>query len=260
MAQRNAYSSPALAVASSANAKIGMAAATYASQASCPKTCPFFKKGCYAEHGPVGITTLNLNRVEENNPTAIAQSEADAIDLLPGILPLRLHVVGDCATEESARIVSEAAERYSTRWRKRTADMPVWAYTHAHDVPRDAWGKVSILRSCESMSQVVQAHEDGYAAELTVGAFEQDSAYDLGDGFVGIPCPQQTGKVKTCIDCGLCMRDSKLHDSKRVILLKAHGSRKFKVAATVRETPVEDFEISEGILMDLALGRELANA
>jgi hypothetical protein len=225
-----------VAVDSTKNAKLGLCAATYVAQGSCDSGCPFFGNGCYAEGGPTGFITRRINAHGVTDPVALAQEEAEAIDGLRGLLPLRLHVVGDCKTPEAARIVSEAAERYMERGKRKTgAAQPVWSYTHAHQVPREAWGKVSVLRSCETLEQVKRAHEDGFAAELTVDEFDRDTSYPLGDGYVGIPCPYQTGRADSCRDCGLCMKDAKLRETKRVILLAAHGGRKKRVKEAVQK-------------------------
>lgn len=221
---------PARAIERSFDRKLssdGTVSATYVSQNSCPATCPFRNAGCYAESGHTAFTTRKVNASEVVTPESIAEVEAGAIRGLSGQYPLRLHVVGDCSTEAAARIVAEAADEYASRH-----DMPVWTYTHAHDVPRNAWGKVSVLRSCENLTQISQAHADGYATAMVVPEFESDKAYPLENGFVGIPCPHQTGKVKGCKNCGLCQNDEKLHANKRVVLFAAHGSRKKMVAAS----------------------------
>jgi hypothetical protein len=105
-------------VANSGNAKIGDAATTYAAQSSCPTSCPFFDGGgCYAEQGRLGkFVTGPLNEAAKavaHTPLDVALAEAAAIDALvvvPG-RPLRLHTVGDCASDEAARVVAAAAGR-----------------------------------------------------------------------------------------------------------------------------------------------------
>src|SRR5207248_895946 len=97
----------------STNAKLGAVSATYASQASCPPSCPWFKQGCYAESGPTGFTTRRLNRSDVRGAVRIAREEARAIDALTGDRLLRLHVVGDARTKAAARVLGAAAQRYS---------------------------------------------------------------------------------------------------------------------------------------------------
>lgn len=120
----------AVAIPLSQNAKLGDAATTYAAQGSCPRSCVFYDGGgCYAESGAVGkFVTTPLNEAAGHaSSIAIAKAEARAIDNLsvPEGRPLRLHTVGDCATDEAALIVSAAAERYMAR-----GGGQVWTYTH----------------------------------------------------------------------------------------------------------------------------------
>jgi len=203
---------------------------TWASQASCPKSCPFRNAGCYAEHGRPSFTTRRLNQSVEDDPVAIARAEADAIRGLSGKRPLRLHVVGDCPTPEAARIVAEAAAEYASRH-----GQPVWTYTHAHhEVEREDWGDtVSVLASCQSVAEAEDAYERGWTPAIVVPEFESEHAYPISDKLVGIPCPHQTGKVDSCKSCGLCTHDRKMHAQRRAILFRAHGARKNNVKQIV---------------------------
>src|ERR1051325_4960950 len=102
----------AIAIEKSRNSKITGCSATMVSQASCPRSCKFYGNGCYAESGPAGFTTHRLNRSTETKPEAIARIEAKAISQLSGKRPLRLHVVGDCTTDQAAKVLSSAVEFY----------------------------------------------------------------------------------------------------------------------------------------------------
>lgn len=186
----------------SANSKIGMAAATYAStHATCPK-CPLKGHGCYAEQGRVGLTVRRLNDAAEGvSRLNAAKVEAQAIDTgacVPG-LPLRLHVSGDSATTQAVRILSAAAERYMARG----GGQP-WSYTHAwRKVHRESWGKVSVLASIERPRDALRVIARGYAPALIVAKHASAEAY-VKDGVKWIPCPAQTLK-RTCTDCRLCL-------------------------------------------------------
>jgi hypothetical protein len=205
----------------SANGKTGPGVAvTGAAQASCPPTCPFLGQGCYAENGPQGWQTSKLNKAAvDATPSDIALEEAAKIVALPGNKPLRLHVVGDCASDETAQIVSSAAEQYAAKH-----DKPVWTYTHAwRDVDRRSWGSVSVLASCETAEDVADAHARGYAVALvTHDPHPGPERYEL-DGIEVIPCPQQTGRAENCGECLLCIHDDYLLNAERVIGFEAHG-------------------------------------
>ena len=129
---------------------------------------------------------------------------------------LRLHVVGDCADDAAALIVSAAAARYSAR-----SGQPVWTYTHAwRTVARESWGSVSVRASCETVEQLAEARARGYSGAIVVAEHVGPKTVD------GItPCPQQT-KGTTCADCRLCFT------ARATIAFEAHGSK----ASTVRAT------------------------
>jgi hypothetical protein len=207
------------------NRKTGPVNVTHASQASCPKDCPFYGQGCYAEEGVQAFVTRRLNRAPERRAERIARREARAIGALKDpTKPLRLHIVGDARTDRAARILATAARQYSG---------PVWSYTHAwRRVARSSWGSVSVLASCETVSDVLEARTRGYAAALVVDRMPERTEA-LGSELAGIPCPAQTRDLQ-CIDCRLCFRDQALLAGGRVILFEAHGSGARKVRAALK--------------------------
>jgi len=220
----------AKAVELSNNAKTGPVSATYAAQHSCPPYCPLRDAGCYAESGPTGIHTKALNRAKlDATAMEVAEAEAHVIRTrLSGTRDLRLHVVGDCPSNEAAQLVSEAALTTTRR------QFVVWSYTHAWpDVDRAAWADVEILASCESVGQLDAARERGYATALVVPVHETDKAYRLG-GHKLLPCPNQTRDV-SCVQCRLCMNTERLRQQDITIAFAAHGAR-FKVVRRLLPT------------------------
>jgi hypothetical protein len=211
----------------SSNKKTGRVAVTYAAQASCPTSCVFFDGGgCYAEQGTVGsFVTAPLNAAAEKSPVPltpelIARAEADEIDALKVVAgqPLRLHVVGDCRTDEAALIVAAAAARYVAR-----GGGPVWTDTHAwRVVSRESWGNVNVLASCETADDVRAAHQAGYATSIVVEEFPSNKRYPQ-DGASILPCVAQTKRTATCESCRLCMNADRLHEEKLTIGFAVHG-------------------------------------
>lgn len=199
------------------NAKLGGMSTTYASIASCPSSCPLLKaKACYGMSGPVNYVWQRLG--EEGRPLEIAKLEAAAIDGLSGNLDLRIHTLGDCKTDATANLVSQAAERYMRRGRRKA-----FTFTHGwRKVARQSWGKVSVVASCETPSDVLAAKAAGYATALVLPEFEKDVAY-MHQGVKIVPCPEQTGRCKTCSQCRLCLQDEKLKAAGITIGFKAHG-------------------------------------
>ncbi len=124
----------------------------------------------------------------------IALAEAAAIDTLTGRNLLRLHIVGDCATDRCADIVSAAAQRYSARH-----GQLVWTYTHGwRETARSSWRDVSVLASCETDDDMRRATSRGYAIALVRAHKDLPKVID---GIHMVPCPQQTGKALDCAGC-----------------------------------------------------------
>lgn len=148
----------------------------------------------------------------------IAQQEADMIDGLSGERDLRLHVVGDSTTVDGTMLLASAARRFSSKHGR-----AVWSYSHAwRDLPRRAWGSISVLASCETVRDVVDAHRRGYATAIVVPEHPGRRLYKIGRTKV-LPCPQETSGV-TCATCKLCTRDDFLRDTGISIGFAVHGS------------------------------------
>ena len=211
--------SPVLSVEITDNAKLGKISATMSSQVTCPKTCPFYNNGCYAQSGRANLVTRRLNLSEITSPLAVIKLHSEAIRKLSGRRMLRLNVVGDCYIDEGAKILAEAAAEHTAK-----KGMAVFTYTHGHTTKRESWDGISVLRSCETIEQVKQAHEDGFAAAMVVDNHETGKAVKHGD-FTLVPCPQQIGTKNNCADCKLCTKDKLLHDKKMVIAFAVHGAR-----------------------------------
>lgn len=219
----------------SENAKTGRVAVTYAAQASCPTSCPLLGAGCYAEAGPMASITKRLKDAASGmTPLEVAKAEAAAIDAVPATTDLRLHGVGDCPDDECAATVASAATRFVTRGAG--FGVKAWTYTHAwRTVGRESWGGVSVLASCHSVAEAEWAMRDGYAAAVIVESFDGKAWEEYGNGSEPvrlIACRFQVDKTQ-CVDCRLCMDDSKLLESNSVIAFRAHGAKRKSVVATL---------------------------
>jgi hypothetical protein len=224
----------AKAIEVSTNRKLGPVAATFVSQVSCPRECPWYDDGrwgspCYANNGFQGFMTAKLNQGKGDHLDA-AREEADLIRRLSGERTLRLHVVGDCKDQRAAEMVSKAADEYRAKHGRL-----VWTYTRAWvQVPRTSWGSVSVLASCETPEQVQRAERLGYATAIVVSHFPQPTAYRR-DGVKIVPCPQETGRVPTCADCKLCWRDDILRQAGITIGFEAHSGGAAKLRNKLAE-------------------------
>lgn len=211
-------------VLSSQNRKLGEASATYLPLTTCPDTCLHKGKGCYAEHGHVG---MHARKKESKGiaPHVWGNLEYEDIVLAckrkEDIRPLRLHVSGDVTNIGNVWLLSNIT------WRPK-----VWTYTHRHRiVHREAWGKVSVLASCDTREDIEHALDTGYAPASVVSRFESNAPFRPAKSSVWlIPCPNQTKGI-TCVQCGLCLEDRRLRQKGYGIAFASHGvsKRKLKV-------------------------------
>jgi hypothetical protein len=214
-----------IAVDKSRNSKTGLVSATYAPIQSCPSNCPFLNNGCYAQTSYTGMKLVGLNKeaskIRKVSSNKIARIEAESIRKLKGKLPLRLHVVGDCKTPMAARILSCAAEDYINK-----NNQPVWTYTHAwREIPRENWGDISVLASCETLEECKQAMKRGYAASVVrLKPFKGTMPFS---GLKMTACKELTKGIK-CNDCKLCFNDQRLLEDNKVICFFPHGIRSEK--------------------------------
>ena len=201
----------------SSNRKTGLCSATYVAQRSCGR-CRFKGAGCYAEGGCTGFTTRRLNAeadAADLSPIDLAESEAEALRELAPVLDLRLHVLGDCNTGVTSRIVSRAAAKWAANGRK------VWAYTHGPRMRREDWNDVSCLASVETVPGIRSALRRGFVPALTVEKFPSRVFTVAGVRFVS--CPEQVRGVE-CVSCRLCFDDENLRRRQLGIAFAIHGA------------------------------------
>lgn len=226
-------------------AKRERVSATYVSLRSCPPSCPLRGDGCYAELGKVGITVKRLDTTASDQNADgrdMARAEARQIDGLTGENPLRLHVSGDSRTATNATIVARAADRYRDRH-----GSPVWSYTHAwRDVPRAAWGRVSILASVENLTDAARALEAGYAPAIVVESHPLDGKASRVnvEGIKLIPCPAQTRANVTCASCRLCFDADRLLADRAAITFAAHGPKTSTVKLALIEREARERKLA----------------
>jgi hypothetical protein len=204
----------------------------------CPDSCAYKGQGCFASSGFLRRQSEQLNASAPLSKVGLAQAEFRAIRRLfnGGPVPqdgarggrdLRLHVGGDAANEEHARALKRAAADWSHR-----GGGAVWTYTHRwREIPREAWGGVSVLASVETPAEAAEAMQLGYAAAITVEEFKQDKPYRVSPAptrfyqdpaVTVIPCPAEV-RGKTCVECRLCLDADGLLKRNQVIGFALHG-------------------------------------
>lgn len=199
--------------------------------ATCGAACPFKGSGCFAEAGFTRFQARQLDAAAEGlTADQVIAEEARLVDgafhgrRIPqdgarGGRDLRLHVGGDVGSALGARLLAGAAGR----WRERGGGA-VWSFTHAwREVPREAWGPISVLASVERPADIEAARAAGYAAAIVVDRFPSDKAFSVpGSSTKIVPCPAET-RGTTCVECRLCLDADKLARKNVTIAFEAHG-------------------------------------
>lgn len=204
-------------------------------RATCPDSCTFKRdadgngRGCFADSGFTKRTSNKLNAAAKRlSSLDVIRQEAHAItsafggrtvpqDGARGGRDLRLHVGGDVRTDEEARVLAAAADRWLAR-----RGGTVWTYTHSwRTVRRRSWGKISALASCETLADVSAARARGYAPALVVPRFLDTKAWPLGR-LRAVPCPAELRDDVSCATCRLCL-DRDLLSLGVVIVFAIHG-------------------------------------
>lgn len=230
----------------SGNRKIGSGcdAIYIAIEQSC-LDCPFKpvdgeKKGCWGTVERVGMLNMALEKEAHGmDRRALGREVARAIEesyvrKVPEGRRLRLPVSGDLATLSAVKPVARAVDKWIGR-----GGAGVWGYTHGwRRVSREAWGKVSVLASVESASEVAQAMDRGYAVARVVPDFPLGPRAWFeeicGITYRHIPCPEQTLEVP-CSECQLCFDDQKLRERNAVVAFKVHSQIKKRALTVLQE-------------------------
>lgn len=215
------------------NSKLGtsVVTTTLPIKATCATDClhhPDREGTCYAYNGPM---LWHQRRMESAIDPSwdIGGMEANQLaSNAPAGALTRLHVAGEWLDAAHVKRVLKVVKAKSLK---------AWSYTHKwRKFKATSFRGLSILASCDSLPDAVQAWIKGYAPALVVPKFESVQAYDLkyangsDSGMRGIPCPAQT-KQRTCEECKLCLKTEWLHATQQVILFEAHGSRANKLAS-----------------------------
>lgn len=223
-------------------------ASTYVSIAgTCPDSCEFKAKGCYAKAGATHLTMSGLDRGALGlTALDITRAEAAAIDNLckrgvpadgaKGGRDLRLHVGGEVSCTAGARLLAAATERWLAR-----GGGSVWTFTHRwRQIPREAWGRISVLASCATLDDVDRATQRGYASAIVVPSFPDGSRPFGFAGRRAVPCLAESARERgdmTCATCRICMKDHAILERGDVIAFSAHGSDADEAADAVRLVP-----------------------
>lgn len=206
----------------SSNAKTGPIPTTTSERASCPTTCPFYDKGCYAKSGPQNLHWTKVSNAERGVDwsefvTLIRKIQRGQLwrHNISGDLP---HNNGNVDYLKLRQLID------ANKGRK--------GFTYSHHVLNDhnvialqnanALG-FTINASCESVDDADRVMtEYNIPAVAVVHSEKTDRFYKTSNGRKVITCPATIHENVTCATCGLCQ----VADREFVIAFPAHGVAK----------------------------------
>jgi len=214
-------------VSSSRNKKTGAIPVTYSERSSCPTTCPFYDKGCYAKYGPAAI---QWRKVVDNG--------LEWVDFVKKIrqLPIgqlwRFNVAGDLPHNNG--IIDKIKLMMLVRANKNRN-----GFTYSHHVLNEEnvdtikeanEGGFTINSSCESVERADEIMtEHGIPAVAVIDSKEERRFFNTEKGRKVIVCPATIHENVNCSTCGLCG----ISDRNYIIGFKAHGVAKKTVDSIV---------------------------
>tara|TARA_R100000008_G_scaffold83022_1_gene67931 strand:- start:245 stop:937 length:693 start_codon:yes stop_codon:yes gene_type:complete len=212
----------ALTLASS-NRKTGGIPVSTSEKRTCPNSCPFKAKGCYAAQGHQNMHWVKVSKHERGTQWA---EFCEKVAQLPKHQLWRHNVSGDLPKDETNEnnINREQLEQLVKANRGRNG----YTYSHyslnAHNIALmlEANSKgFTINASTESLEAADNAKAQGLPAVVVVDS-EQPTPKRTPAGHKVVQCPATLDNV-TCATCGLCQKNT----AKRpIVAFPAHGSQK----------------------------------
>ena len=209
----------------SSNRKTGAIPTSTTEKASCPSTCPFLLKGCYAKGGPQNIHWSAISRGERG----VTWSEfTSAIRKLKRGQLWRHNVSGDLPHSDgvidSAKV---SALVDANRGRK--------GYTYTHHILNNENLAIiqesnkngfTINASCESVDVADSVMtEHNIPAVAVINSEESRRFFTTTSGRKVIVCPATVHDNVSCADCGICANANR----SAIVAFPAHGNAKKSV-------------------------------
>lgn len=206
----------------SKNRKTGNIPVSRSERATCPTTCPFYNKGCYAKYGPSAIQWRKVS----NSESGTDWSEfVKKIARLPKGQLWRHGEAGDLPHNDGNIDYKKLRQLIvANKGRK--------GYTYSHHVLNDH-NRVCIenanmmgftvnasTESVEAADKVMT--EYGIPAVAVVHSSKTDRFYKTESGRKVITCPASIHENVTCATCGLCA----VANREYIIAFPAHGTAK----------------------------------
>ena len=203
----------------SSNKKTGPIPVSTTSKESCPKTCAFYDKGCYAKSGP-----LNLHWDKVGQERGITEQEfLNAIANLPVGQFWRHNQAGDLPHNDG-RIDSSFLFNLVTA----NKDKKGFTYTHnRQDRTNLAMIRGAIFKgftinlSANDLDHAIELSKHNLPVCVVVPSTTKEKHFDY-KGKKFLVCPATYRDKMSCDKCQLCQKA----DRKHIIAFPAHGTQK----------------------------------
>ena len=214
----------------SSNAKTGPIPTTTSDRATCPKTCPFYDKGCYAKSGPQNIHWRKVSLGERGHQWSAFLSLVRKLQRgqlwrhnVSGDLPHDGNGIIDGDKVVDLIVANKGRKGYTyTHHQLNDTNLGIIKYANA------AGFTVNVsTESVETADKVMTEHK--IPAVAVVPSDRTERFYKTESGRQVITCPATIHEGVTCATCGLCQQS----DRQFVIAFPAHGNAKKTVNAIV---------------------------
>lgn len=206
----------------SSNTKTGPIPTTTSDRATCPTTCPFYDKGCYAKSGPQAIHWRKVSNAERG---FVWDEFVNQIRKIAKNQIWRHNVSGDLQHNNGNIDYKKLRQLIMANKGRRG-----YTYTHhklnEHNIVSLQNANMmgfTVNVSCESIEEadrVMTEHE--IPAVAVVNSDKTDRFYKTSSGRKVITCPATIHDNVTCSTCGLCQKA----DRDYIIAFPAHGNAK----------------------------------
>ena len=205
----------------SGNQKTGIMPVSTSHKGTCPSSCPFKEKGCYAKSGPLAFHWSKVTSGERGTDWKgfLAQ-----VRLIPENTLWRMNQAGDLVGK-SNRINSVALRSLTLANKGKRG----FSYTHypltEHNVKalrKANDGGFTVNVSTNRLSEVDAAMDTGLPVVTVLPLGTSDRIVKTEKGRTVLVCPATLGREITCANCGLCQK----RDRSFAIGFVAHGSGK----------------------------------
>jgi hypothetical protein len=205
----------------SGNKKTGTMPVSTSHAGTCPTSCPFKVKGCYAKSGPLAY---HWRKVTEGERGTDWKGFLAQVRKIPKGTLWRMNQAGDLPGEND--VLNRERIRELTKANK---GLNGFTYTHypltAHNVEaiREANDNgLTVNVSTNRIQEVDKAMETGLPVVTVLPLGTVGRVLETEGGTKVLVCPASLGKDVTCQTCGLCQKSNRPY----AIGFIAHGSSK----------------------------------